>query len=354
MLLGCDDVKITVAIPCYNLEDRIVTCLESVISQDYQDVEILIIDDCSTDHSREVVNEIIRNHPERQFHFIINDINLGLNKVRNLAIQEAKGDCLFFVDGDDTIEPETLSMFHRRMEETHVDVVCGSFRRKDFDGNTYITKQFPSDTIIGDFAYASYIEKYIKGYFHIAVWNNLYRLNFLKSHDIYCSCNYRTYESSLFTFKVVLNAQSISFIQDVTYNYYDVPTSICHQKKDKEYLRTISAVKVSVIDAMRDCVVGHKYIQLPRGIWFLLHFICLTNGSLKDVMESNVSKREKKQFFKWLKETYRRNDMNWNTIVGPYNRISYLILVSPFSYPLFRFYFKHLKTVAKIVGYLTK
>lgn len=341
-------MKITVAIPCYNLEDRIAACLESVIQQDFQDMEILVIDDYSTDRSVEVVRNLIVKHPERVFRHIVNPENLGLSTVRNIAIKEAKGDYLFFVDGDDTIEPGTLSLFYRRMEKTHADVVCGSFRKIDFDGNVIVIKQFPEDTIRGVFAYATYIEKYITGYFCLAAWNNLYSLDFLRKHDICCSTYYRSYEDRLFTFKVVLNASCVSYIQDITYNYYNVKASIRHQRKDLAFLHTFQAVIESVFEAKRDFESLYNK-QLPPGALFLLNYICLTNGPLKNAIEANVGKVEKKQFLKWLKEQYRKNNMNRNCIVGPYNKITYLILLSPFPYFLFCFYFRHIKTIAKVV-----
>ena len=73
-------MKVTVAIPCFNLQDRIARCLESVIAQDYKDIEILVIDDGSTDRSVEVVKSLIATHPEREFRLIINETNLGNNR----------------------------------------------------------------------------------------------------------------------------------------------------------------------------------------------------------------------------------------------------------------------------------
>ena len=345
-------MMITVAILCYNLEDRIAACLESVISQDFEDMEILVIDDCSKDHSVEVVNDLIGKHPERIFRHIVNSENLGLSKVRNIAIKEASGEYLYFVDGDDTIESGTLSLFYRRIAETQADVVCGSFRKKNFEGKVYITKQFPEDTIKGEFAYASYIEKYINGYFCLAAWNNLYRMDFLRKHEICCATHYRSYEDRLFTFKVVLNARNVSYIHDVTYNYYDVKASIRHQRKDLAFLQNFMAVIESVFDAKRDFESLHNR-PLPPGALFLLNYICLTSGPLKNVIEANFSKDEKRQFLKWLKKQYRENNMNWSSIVGSYNRISYLILSSLLPYTLFCFYFSHIKTIAKVVEKLT-
>ena len=340
-------MKITVAIPCYNLEDRIATCLESVLLQDYYDIEILIVDDHSTDNSVTVIRDIIEKYPKRNFRLIVNDINLGLNAVRNQLIHEAQGKYLFFIDGDDTIEPGSLSLFSNKSEETHSEVICGSFRTIDSDGSTVqIEKHFVNETIEGDFAYASYIEKHIKGYFHVAVWNNLYSLDFLKSHNITCATHYNNYEDTLFTFKVVLNAHSVSFINDITYNYFRRPTSISYEKITPEWFKNIKTVICSVIDLYNDFVSNQKGKAIPAGIRFLVNNICLTNGFLKKGLEADVEKKEKLLFIKWLKNIYKTNGMNWRNIVGAYNKISYLLLSSTFAYPLFRFYFKHLKTIS--------
>lgn len=349
-------MKITVAIACCNLEDRIADCLKSVIFQDYQDLEILVVDDCSTDKSVEMVNKLIKEHPERDIRLIVNEENQGLCKVRNISIDEARGDAIFFMDGDDTIEPGTFSLFHKRMEETGVEVVRGSFRKTDYAGTALIIKQFPDDTIKGDFAFATYIEKHIKGFFWLPIWNNLYRLDFLRSHNIRCATHYRKHEGSFFTFQVALNAKSVSYIHDVTYNWLDVPTSITNGiKKDRNFFEDFRAVIESVIDAKGDFESSHNNKPLPDGLRFLSNYIILTQGLLRKGLESEtISKIEKKHFLKWLRRYYRKNNMNLSNIVGPYNRISYLILISPFPYSLLRLYFRNLKGVSRIVDCFAK
>lgn len=342
-------MKITVAIPCYNLEDRIIACLESVISQDFEDMEILVLDDHSTDHSVEVVRNFIEKHHERVIRLIVNSENLGLSRVRNISINEACGEYLYFIDGDDTIEPGTLSLFFRRMEETHADVVCGSFRKMDYDGETIVVKQFPEDTIVGEFAYAIYIERYIHGFFSIVLWNKLYNVDFLRSHQIYCATSYREFESSYFTFKVALYAKCISFIHNITYNYYDVPTSISHQNR-KDFLLNYHSIIESVIDAKNEYEINNKGVEIPCGIIFLFNYICLTSGLLKRALSLDISKKDKKKLLKWLRQQYRTNNITRDRIIGQYNKISYTILMSPCPYCLFRYYFNHLKAIAKIIN----
>ena len=345
-------MKITVAIPCYNLENRIGACLESVIKQDYPDVEILVIDDGSEDRSVEVVNVIISKHPERDFRFIINDKNLGLNIVRNIAIRKASGDCLFFIDGDDTIEPGTLTLFHQKMEETGAEVICGSFRKTDSEGKTILEKVLPKFNGVDDYVLASYIETFVdpqKGLFPITVWNKLYKLDFLKNHHIYCSEKHKFYEDQFFTFQVALNARSVAVLDTITYNYVQLPGSICHQKKGMMHTNNIYASLESVFAAYYYFKVSHVNETIPHGIVFLLNTICLTEGALYKFLSSEVSKSEKQRFLKWLKRQYRQNNINWNDVTGFYNRVSYSLLFSPFPYPLFQCYFRHLSSIVKVV-----
>ena len=116
-----------------------------------------------------------------------------------------------------------------------------------------------------------------------------------------------------------------------------------------KFINNYRAVIESVVDSKNLFLLSHKGKQLPRGIWFLFNFICLTSGLFKRVMTLDVDKNEKRLLLKWLRQLYRRNDITWDKVIGPYNKISYIILMSPLPYSLFRYYFKHLKAIAKIV-----
>ena len=111
----------------------------------------------------------------------------------------------------------------------------------------------------------------------------------------------------------------------------------------------------SVINAKNEFESCHSNKPLPDGIRFLSNYIILTQGLLRKGLESEaIGRKEKILFLKLLRRYYRMNNMNWSNIVGHYNRISYLILMSPFPYPLFCIYFRHLKAVSNIVNYLVK
>lgn len=346
-------MKITVAIPCYNLEKRITICLESVISQDFQDMEILVIDDHSKDHSVEVVKNLIEKHPERFIRHIVNSENLGLNIVRNMAIREAQGEALFFIDGDDTIEPGTLTLFQQKMEETGAEVVCGSFRKSDSNGNTILEKRCPAYSYEGTYATSTYIVNHFTpshGNFPNAVWNKLYRLDFLRRNHICCLESHRYHEDNYFSLQVALHAKSVAFMDVITYNYIQAPTSICNHKADRNHCESIYAVMASVFETYADLKATLSGKPVPQGILYFLNMIWLTGGMLHIFYTSELDKKEKKQFLRWLKRQYQKKNLYWRDVVGIYNRLSYAILMSPLPYFLFHHYFKHLKTINKMVN----
>lgn len=101
-------MKISVIIPIYNVALYVEECLRSVLEQDYEDLEIIIVDDCGTDNSMELVENMVLNS-SRDISILRHHSNKGLSAARNTGIRQATGDYLFFLDSDDYIEPYCLS-----------------------------------------------------------------------------------------------------------------------------------------------------------------------------------------------------------------------------------------------------
>jgi glycosyltransferase involved in cell wall biosynthesis len=93
---------ISVIVPVYNVEPYLRKCLDSIVSQTYQDLEILVIDDGSTDGSGKICDEYKRDQRVRVFH----TENAGLSAARNLGLDKAHGEWIEFIDSDDWVEPD--------------------------------------------------------------------------------------------------------------------------------------------------------------------------------------------------------------------------------------------------------
>lgn len=346
-------MRVTVSISCFNQEDKIANSIESVIAQDYNDIEILVVDDHSTDKSVEVIKNVFSVHSEVLTRLIIHDTNKGLTFVRNTSIQEASGDAIYFLDGDDTMVENSLGLLCRKMKENNADLVFGSRRCIDEQGNFIRETKYPTAFLEGEFAFSMYIEDYLMNrYIPIEMWNKLYRLDFLRCNNIHCSTTYKFSEGSFFNFQVALHANRLFVLSDVTYNWIQIPTSIYHREISKDRFHVLMASFCAILDLFVEFRNNHGNKSIPPGILYYINHICFTNGNLRKIVFSKLNKTDKLLYLKTIKNKYRDCKIGWNDVIGFYNKISYLILISPFPYILFKWYFKYLKTIIKINRWL--
>lgn len=117
---------VSVIVPVYNVEPYLRKCLYSVLGQTYRDLEIIVVDDGSTDASRAICDEYKSSDSRIQ---VIHQINKGLSEARNNGIDIATGEYILFVDGDDWIELNTVECLLQACVENNADVSCCGDRK---------------------------------------------------------------------------------------------------------------------------------------------------------------------------------------------------------------------------------
>lgn len=125
--------KVTAAVPVYNVEGYLEKCAESVLAQTERDIELLLIDDGSTDGSGALCDRIAEGDPRVR---VIHQENRGLGGARNTGIENARGEWIIFPDSDDWLEPETIERALGAAEDTGADMSLFAFRSVDEGGNT--------------------------------------------------------------------------------------------------------------------------------------------------------------------------------------------------------------------------
>lgn len=125
--------KLSVIVPVYNAGDNLRKCLESILIQKTEDVEILIINDGSTDNSGEIINEYASKYPQKLTCF--EKENTGIADTRNFGISKANGKYIFFVDSDDYIETTLIKKLQTYMEQD-IDIIKFKAEYVDQEGNT--------------------------------------------------------------------------------------------------------------------------------------------------------------------------------------------------------------------------
>ena len=168
---------ISTIVPTYNVEKYIRTCIESILAQTYRNVEVIIVNDGSTDQSLAVISDLICSHHNVK---VINQKNQGLSVARNTGIDVATGKYITFVDADDKIMPGFVSSLYQIADKTGADIVRGSFR--DFNGN--IPKDWVPDFNVPTNCGTIVLDQFLSSHISFVVWSSIYRLDFINSNHI--------------------------------------------------------------------------------------------------------------------------------------------------------------------------
>lgn len=203
--------KLSVIIPVYNTKTYIPVCLESMINQSYANLEIIVIDDGSTDDSYAMVMDYQTRYPN--LIQVIHQENQGISAVRNRGMQLATGRYLTFLDSDDYVE---TTMYEKMMSKAIANdldiVVCDFYEDEEASGASRIEK-LPS------FA-TTHLSKQPDLLYNInsSPWNKLYRSEFLRQHQLLFPLNCK-YEDAEFVLLALEKATSIGKVDEALLHY---------------------------------------------------------------------------------------------------------------------------------------
>ncbi len=240
---------ISVIVPVYNVEPYLRKCLDSVINQTYKDMEILIVDDGSTDGSGDICDEYKADKRVRVFH----TENRGLSCARNVGLDNAKGDWIGFVDSDDWIEPEMYELLIKGAEETGADIVeCGIFTE-------YTTRTYQCPAIQRTVCETEAIEALIRREIKNQVWNKIWK------EECFADIRFpegRNYEDISTVYKIVQKAR-VTGIKGEYYHWRQRANSITHRYNKKDLEDGWIAYKKRY-DDLHDCVGNEAVAMLLR------------------------------------------------------------------------------------------
>ena len=221
---------ITISFPVYEGDEYVADSLKSVLAQDYENLEILIIDDCGKTNAMQIVTETISEYATKKdnIRVIHHPCNLKNGGTRNTSIDHAKGEYIFFVDSDDTIVPNCITTLFNAMGEEPVEVVKASYAVTG-EGNVFRRKKGIDHRIVfhcetGLDAIYAHGERFIG-----TMTNAIYRLGFLKENNIRCVQPYL--EDEIFFFTVATKARNGIFLPDMTYNHFQHDRSTINRIK---------------------------------------------------------------------------------------------------------------------------
>lgn len=235
------NVMISIIIPIYNSALYLERCLESILRQTYQDFEILLIDDGSTDGSRAVCEKYCDK--DDRFHYFYK-INGGVSSARNLGLKQAKGEFIFFMDSDDTISENTLAWHLDRMKE-NVDLTVSGYDQTDENG-AVIWKSDGNGKAIQIWSGEQYVRQCIKcthGTMFGMVWLCLFRASVIRKYHLRFDESIAVSEDTLFNISYSCYCQNVYFENTPIYNYYQLPESSIHSCGKTLGYRYVSGTK---------------------------------------------------------------------------------------------------------------
>ena len=172
---------VSVIIPVYKTAQTLPSCLESVFSQEYPALEVLLVDDGSPDDSGALCDRFAAEHANV---FSFHQENRGLGEARNTGMANCHGDYLIFLDSDDKLDGEkAIQRLVSKAEETHADITAGAFRRFDDTTESGVNDHHLSglDSTSALFRFRGFYQ-----YGHLAYsWGKLYRVSFLKENELW-------------------------------------------------------------------------------------------------------------------------------------------------------------------------
>ncbi len=201
-------MKISVIIPVYNSSTYLRKCLDSVVNQTLKDIEIIVINDGSTDDSKNIIEEYTVKYKNIIF---IDQENKGIGKTRNIGIKKATGEYITFVDSDDYIKENMLEEYYKYAKKHNFDLVIGSYIKKInnkeiiFENNKFKTGNVKTTPQI------LYLIEY-------GPWAKLYKREMLINNNIYFD-EKRKYEDMPFVSKALLKSKLIGQITEPYYYY---------------------------------------------------------------------------------------------------------------------------------------
>lgn len=215
---------ISVIVPVYNVADYLPQCMESLLNQSYEALEIILIDDGSTDGSSALCDEYaVKDCRVR----VIHQKNGGAASAKNAGLRAATGEYLAFVDSDDYLEPDAYTFMVEKMVHYEADVIQASYRDVFTDSQQ---DQIKSDSVC-KYGKTEYLCLYTQDWTCALLWDKLYKRSLFDG--IFFEENHIV-DDEFFTYQGIMNAQCIVRVPHIIYNYRKRKSSVTAKPEYRE------------------------------------------------------------------------------------------------------------------------
>lgn len=307
-----ENIKISVIVPIYNTEKFLRKCIESILNQTLQEIEIILINDGSTDNSHNICLEYAEKYPEKIIY--VNNKNIGCSATRNLGIELAKGEYIAFVDSDDYIEKTMYEELWNEKEKNNSDVIICGITYINLLNNQNNQKNISIPKVKNKFDYFSSKNRIANPI------NKIFNRKLILKNKIIFPVDTQNCEDLVFCFKVLLLTKKVSGVSKSFYNY------ILHGNNSIFDLNKRLGVFLSFKEIFRYLEEKNikKNKEIMKKFYELLNFYAIRGVFFILLNPKQVSKEEYKKYDKIFYEEL--------------NKIEFLTLKSKFLI----FYYRNL------------
>ena len=284
---------ISVIIPVYNAEKYIKRAVKSVLMQTYREIEVIIVDDGSTDESISICTSIDDVRIK-----VIRQENAGPAQARNTGLESANGEFICFLDADDYLEPNFIEMLYKGIQQADISV-CGYNVISQELKNATVYR--PEEGIVTSKVAVNCVlyQRAVSGF----LWNKMFRKSIISTSGLHFRPSVFVGEDLLFVLYYLSFVSDAVFIKDALYNYTYIETSISHNIDNRKLTMLDAYSKAYTIfdyDGYRDSILS-LYIAHYLAFYELLDNKDMIQLKLQEFMSTyNISKQ---QIIKVLKKT---------------------------------------------------
>lgn len=292
--------KISVIIPIYNVEKYLAQCLDSVLNQTYRNLEIILVNDGSTDSSPRICDEYAAKDPRIK---VIHKSNEGSAAARNDGLKLATGELIGFIDSDDIVADHFYEKLLKSLIDHHADIAECKFIEFENQIPPNVNSSININTYI-DYDTEASIGAYLDEQLSVVVWNKLYRKEVLK--DIFFP-NGKYIDDIFWSYKVFANSAKTVCIGDVLYFYRRHESSIMGKKYSIKRLDALQAWEEMII------FIEKKFPNLAQQVRMTYCFLLMHNYlQLKQHAEVDPDQFHRKTILKKIRKYNHWNEFkNW-------------------------------------------
>ena len=310
---------ISVIIPMYNAEKYIAECLDSVLVQTFQDFEVILVNDASTDGSRQIAESYLEKFGGR-LAIYDNQKNLGVSATRNKGLEISRGEYVFFMDADDLILPNGLKRLYGLAKSFDVDVVnCTGHYDLSDDGKERKLRRLKKPTATLENIIDVNLEWRVKGLlednFYWAPWRRLSRRDFLIRNGIFFPEGIEIYGDRIWTFGLLFCAQKILHTPLAVYFYRKSVDSLSRRKitalQNVNVFINVIVRGLTWIDSLMDKILFFKTV--PQYRYEILSHVA---QRYFEMLYKVSLKAPQTEIYRSVKKTFGKNFGDYDVLIS--------------------------------------